>query len=244
MKLKQLLIGIVVLSVFIVGCNSATIQPKNSIDQEAIYQETMTKVQNDVSEILYKDSEYVKNNMGLPYCTTYYVDLDKVKNIDISQKNYGINNLRLVYPKYTSDNKLEGSAIYIYLDNDKVSDVQTYELSDYNKEIENPNNKFDIILNKYNENVNVSLEEVEKMDLKSYIGKPEEDLNKELKDVKPNFDAFEFETDRNVKIYILEDVSKSDGELLIVYEQNSIIKDILTTSNNIGESVKNYLYKK
>ena len=51
------------------------------IADEATCQKTMTKVQNNVNEIIGKDYKYVLENMGRPYCTTYYIDMDKVKDI-------------------------------------------------------------------------------------------------------------------------------------------------------------------
>ncbi|MGL5346056.1 MAG: hypothetical protein ACRDA3_01775 [Peptostreptococcaceae bacterium] len=244
MKLKRILAGIVAISFFVVGCTSVKIESKNSVDQEAIYQETMTKVQNDVSEILNRDYEYVINNMGLPYCTTYYIDLDDIKGEDILAENYSVKNMRLVYPKDTSDNKLKGSALYIDIEDNKVLEVQTYELSDYNKEIEKPNDEFDITLNKYSEEVNLSIEQINNVDLESYIGQKDENIKEGLDNIRPNFEAFEFKTDKKLKIYTLNDLQEKDGKLLMVYEQQGVVKDIFTTSNNIVELVKNYLYKK
>ena len=244
MKLKQMLVGIVVLSFFVVGCSSVKTESKDSVDQEAIYQETMTKVQNDVSEILNKDYEYVINNMGLPYCTTYYIDLDDIKGEDILAENYIVNNMRLVYPKDTSDNRLKGSALYIDIEDNKVLEVQTYELSDYDKEIEKPSSEFDITLNRYSEEVNLSLEKINNMDLESYIGQNSENIKNQLENIKPNFEAFEFKTNKKIKIYTLNELQEKDGKLLMVYEQQGIVKDIFITSNNIVELVKNYLYKK
>ena len=76
---KVLTISLISFAFFVTGCSSKDIGSVQSIADEATHQRTMTKVQNNVSEIIGKDYKYVLENMGRPYCTTYYIDIDKVK---------------------------------------------------------------------------------------------------------------------------------------------------------------------
>ncbi len=148
MNLKRALVSIVVFGIFITGCSKQSIREESTIADEATQQKTMTKVQNDVNEIMNKDYEYILKNMGTPYCATYYVDME---NRDTLEKLDETSNIRLIYPKYKADNELEGSALYIELSNNKVIEVQTYEFSDYNIKAEAISNNVDIIVDKYNE---------------------------------------------------------------------------------------------
>ncbi|MEG1311193.1 MAG: hypothetical protein RSD47_04205, partial [Romboutsia sp.] len=80
------------------------------------------------------------------------------------------------YPKYTSENQLDGSAIYIEINDNKVIDVQTYEFEDYDIETEAVSNNIDIILDQYNEKSILELSEFENIDFNNYINKNKENL--------------------------------------------------------------------
>ena len=125
---KALMISFISFAFLVTGCSSKGIDSVQQIADEATCQKTMTKVQNNVNEIIGKDYKYVLENMGRPYCTTYYIDMDKVKDISNIEELNNIENIRLIYPKETNVDKSKSSALYIQLDNNIVKDVQTYEL--------------------------------------------------------------------------------------------------------------------
>ena len=176
MSFKKLLISLIFFSIFTTGCSNTN---KNSeIIDKAKQQQTMTKVQNDVNEIMNKDYNYVLDNMGAPYSTTYWVDKGSINKIDnLEELNKG--HIGMTYPKYTSDNKLDGSALYIELNKDKVIEVQTFDFKSCNI---NEGDKGDNILaiHKYSENIELDLDLVKDINLASFENKNVSNLYEKL----------------------------------------------------------------
>ena len=244
MNLRQRLVIITIMSIFITGCSSNNRVEKNSTQEEAIYQKTMTKVQNDVNEILNKEYQYVLDNMGVPYCTTYYIDLDHIKNTEILSLDDKINKMRLIYPKYTSDNVLEGSALFIEFKDNKVIEVQNNEISDYNIKTEKIGCSNEIILNKYNEEINLQLSKIESINLDNYIGKDENELKNITGEIDSNFELYSQDKDLKVEIYLLNETSHENSKMLMVYEKSNKIENInivknTTTINLLKDYLKN-----
>ena len=167
---KVLTISLISFAFFVTGCSSKDIGSVQSIADEATHQRTMTKVQNNVSEIIGKDYKYVLENMGRPYCTTYYIDIDKVKNISNIEELNSIENIRLIYPKETNVDESENSALYMQLDNYIVKEVQTYELLSKDEK-ENIKSSVDIIVDRYSEEPSFSSDKFENINLDKYVGK-------------------------------------------------------------------------
>ncbi|MEG0180626.1 MAG: hypothetical protein RR657_01945, partial [Peptostreptococcaceae bacterium] len=118
------IISIVLISILIFSGCSMNNKKDKEIDK-ATQQKNITKVQNDISEIMEKDYEYVINNMGKPYLTTYYINTEDYKNykgLD-SQQLLSELNLEMVYPK----EGYESSALYIDIEKNKVVDVESNE---------------------------------------------------------------------------------------------------------------------
>ena len=90
---KALMISFISFAFLVTGCSSKGIDSVQQIADEATCQKTMTKVQNNVNEIIGKDYKYVLENMGRPYCTTYYIDMDKVKDISNIEELNNIENI-------------------------------------------------------------------------------------------------------------------------------------------------------
>jgi len=241
MNLKRALVSIVVFGIFITGCSKQSIREEPTIADEATQQKTMTKVQNDVNEIMNKDYEYVLKNMGTPYCTTYYVDME---NRDALEKLDETNNIRLIYPKYTADNELEGSALYIELSNNKVIEVQTYEFSDYNIKTEDISNNVDIIVDKYNEEGLLQRERVENIDFDTYSGKSEEEIYNIVEENTANIEAYDKTRNKKVKAYFLQDKNQDITKILTVFENEKNIEEIkIVREDEIMNLVGEYLYK-
>jgi hypothetical protein len=241
MSLKKALVSIIVFSIFITGCSKQSIREESTIADEATQQKTMTKVQNDVNEIMNKDYEYIMKNMGTPYCTTYYVDIE---NRDTLEKLDETSNIRLIYPKYTADNELEGSALYIELSNNKVIEVQTYEFSDYNIKTEAINNNVDIIVDKYNEEGALQQERVENIDLETYSGKSEEEIYNVVGENTANIEAYDKTRNKKVKAYFLKDKDQDITKILTVFgNENNIEEMKIVRKDEIMDIVGKYLYK-
>ncbi|MGL5314646.1 MAG: hypothetical protein ACRC92_15455 [Peptostreptococcaceae bacterium] len=244
MNLRKVLLIIGLVILFITGCSTDDIVNETSAGNEAIYQKTMTKVQNDVNVIMNKDYTYVLENMGIPYCTTYYIDFDHINDKNILNLENEVNKIRLVYPKYTNDNKLEESALYIEFKDDKVVDVQNNELSDYNIKSEKVECNNEIVINQYNENINLPLNKIENINFDSYIGKEDDELYNDIGEVNSNFEIYCSKKNINVIIYILNEINSEDGKILVISEKDNKIENIgimdsTTSINLVREYLKN-----
>ena len=105
---------------------------------EATKQKTMTKVQNDVNEIIGKDYDYVLSNLGEPNSTTYWIDKDNIDNLktlrcieDFSRCKFGL--FTRMYQMEESTN----SALYLKLKDKVVKKAQNVDYSRSEYLIEN-----------------------------------------------------------------------------------------------------------
>lgn len=185
----------------------------------------MTKVQNNVSEIIGKDYKYVLENMGRPYCTTYYIDIDKVKNISNIEELNSIENIRLIYPKETNVDESENSALYMQLDNYIVKEVQTYELLSKDEK-ENIKSSVDIIVDRYSEEPSFSSDKFENINLDKYVGKDIELFLKDIGYITSNFEIYDNKREENIKVYLLNQINSLNNKIMLVYNNSDKIEDI------------------
>ena len=209
---KALMISFISFAFLVTGCSSKGIDSVQQIADEATCQKTMTKVQNNVNEIIGKDYKYVLENMGRPYCTTYYIDMDKVKDISNIEELNNIENIRLIYPKETNVDKSKSSALYIQLDNNIVKDVQTYELLSKDEK-ENIKSSVDIVVDRYSEKTNLLPDKFENIKLDKYIG---EDIE-----------------------ILLNKINSSNNEIMLVYNNSNKIENIKIVEISEGLNLLN-----
>nr|WP_294574620.1 hypothetical protein [uncultured Romboutsia sp.] len=236
---KVLTINLILFTFLSTGCSSKGVDSIKATQDEAIYQKTMTKVQNNVNEIIGKEYEYVLENMGHPYCTTYYIDIDKVNDINSIEEFNSIEDIRLIYPKEANVNKSKDSALYIQINNNIVKEVQTYELLS-NSEKENIKSSVDIIVDIYNENYSLSSDKFENLDLNKYIEEEIELFLKDIGNVKVNFDIYDNKREKNIKVYLLNEVNSSNNKVMLVYNKLNKIEDIKIVDINNGLNLLNY----
>ena len=222
---KILTISLISFTFFVTGCSSKDISSVQSIADEATHQRTMTKVQNNVSEIIGKDYKYVLENMGRPYCTTYYIDIDKVKNISNIEELNSIENIRLIYPKETNVEESENSALYMQLDNYIVEEVQTYELLSKDEK-EDIKSSVDIIVDRYSEEPSFSSDKFENRNLDKYVGEDVELFLKDIGYITSNFDIYDNKREKNIKIYLLNQINSLNNKIMLVYNKFDKIEDI------------------
>lgn len=237
MDFKKLLVSLIFFSIFITGCSNKN---KNieTIDK-AKQQQTMTKVQNDVNEIMNKDYNYVLDNMGEPYSITYWVDKDSVNKIgNLEELNKG--HIAMTYPKYTSDNKLDGSALYIELNKDKVIEVQTFDFKSCNPTEDDRENNI-LAIDKYSENIELELDLIENINLSSLKNKNVSYLYEKINNINPRLNIYDMVgKTKSIEIYTL----KNSNKILVLFLDNEILKEtkIIDESFMINE-VKSYLIK-
>lgn len=222
---KVLTISLISFAFFVTGCSSKDIGSVQSIADEATHQRTMTKVQNNVSEIIGKDYKYVLENMGRPYCTTYYIDIDKVKNISNIEELNSIENIRLIYPKETNVDESENSALYMQLDNYIVKEVQTYELLSKDEK-ENIKSSVDIIVDRYSVEPSFSSDKFENINLDKYVGKDIELFLKDIGYITSNFEIYDNKREENIKVYLLNQINSLNNKIMLVYNNSDKIEDI------------------
>ncbi|MBO3445711.1 MULTISPECIES: hypothetical protein [Clostridia] len=246
MNLKKTIYSIILIGMFVTGCSKNNIKEPSKIADEETHQKTMTKVQNNANEIIGKDYDYVLKNMGVPYCTTYYIDaelMESANTIDELNKIVTANNMRLIYPKYTSDNELDGSALYIEINNYKVIGVQTYEFSDYDIETEAVRSNVDIIVDQYNEKITLPIEKFKNIDFKNYIHKDKKELYSLLDEDSSNFEAYDKERKEKIKGYFLKENDGSFKNVLTIYEKDNLIESIdIVSADKTMNVVKSHLY--
>ncbi|MCI9061685.1 MULTISPECIES: hypothetical protein [Romboutsia] len=222
---KVLTISLISFAFFVTGCSSKDIGSVQSIADEATHQRTMTKVQNNVSEIIGKDYKYVLENMGRPYCTTYYIDIDKVKNISNIEELNSIENIRLIYPKETNVDESENSALYMQLDNYIVEEVQTYEILSKDEK-EDIKSSVDIIVDRYSEEPSFSSDKFENINLDKYVGEDIELFLKDIGYITSNFEIYDNKREKNIKVYLLNQINSLNNKIMLVYNNSDKIEDI------------------
>ena len=228
---KALMISFISFAFLVTGCSSKGIDSVQQIADEATCQKTMTKVQNNVNEIIGKDYKYVLENMGRPYCTTYYIDMDKVKDISNIEELNNIENIRLIYPKETNVDKSKSSALYIQLDNNIVKDVQTYELLSKDEK-ENIKSSVDIVVDRYSEKTNLLPDKFENIKLDKYIGK-------DIEYITANFEIYDNKREKNIKVYLLNKINSSNNEIMLVYNNSNKIENIKIVEISEGLNLLN-----
>ena len=235
---KVKLISTVLISILIIsGCS----MNKDKNVDKATQQKNITKVQNDISEIMGKDYDYVVKNMGKPYLTTYYINIDKFKNC----KNLDFNQLlskldiELVYPKEGYEN----SALYLDIDNNKVVDVKTNEFVGVSSGFENlpeyasPSN---VIIDFYNKQKYLSMDKLKGISLKSYEGKSIKDFAKETGLDAPNAFAYSANSNKIISYYILDNNKDTLEDIIAVAQEDDKITSISQVSKS---SIANSLAK-
>ncbi|MBC6002209.1 MAG: hypothetical protein E7C86_00110 [Paeniclostridium sordellii] len=235
---KVKLISTVLISILIIsGCS----MNKDKNVDKATQQKNITKVQNDISEIMGKDYDYVVKNMGKPYLTTYYINIDKFKNC----KNLDFNQLlskldiELVYPKEGYEN----SALYVDIDNNKVVDVKTNEFVGVSSGFENlPEyaSSSNVIIDFYNKQKYLSMDKLKGISLKSYEGKSIKDFAKETGLDAPNAFAYSENSNKIISYYILDNNKDTLEDIIAVAQENDKITSISQVSKS---SIVNSLAK-
>ena len=242
MRLKKSLSALVVLLTLTVGCSSYQVEKdKESLPNEVTKQNTMTKVQNNVNEIIDKDYEYVLNNLGQPSATAYYIDKEKLNDIKTLSQIETMGETNLVYLKDVCDEDAKSSALVLQLENKKVAKVQMadYSVSRIGKTL----SKSKILINCYTNGEVVSLDSLKNKKLDSFIGMDLRDIEEIVKNKQVSYDAYLFDkTNKSINVYKLDDNNK----LLVIFTSDNKISNvkILNKADKIVDEIKDQILEK
>lgn len=227
MNLKKSLYRLIILTMLFTGCSNYQAQNEGiSLPDEATKQKTMTKVQNDLSEILDKDYNYVLSNLGEPYSTTYWIDKAKIENLETLDEIENLANINLVYLKNVSNEDTNSSALYLQL-KDKV--VKKAQIVDYS----NPNkikhiNKSKILIDCYKDGDIVSMSDLNMKKIDDFIGIDSDEIGTIVNNKEPSYDVYLYdEVEKYINIYRLDDEDK----LLAIFTKDNKISEIKILDN-------------
>lgn len=121
MILKKSLSRLIILAMLFTGCSNYQVQNKGiSLPDEATKQKTMTKVQNDVNEIIGKNYDYVLSNLGEPNSIEYWIDKSKIDNLETLDDIEDITDINLVYLKNVLNEGRNSTALHLKLKDNVV----------------------------------------------------------------------------------------------------------------------------
>lgn len=240
MNLKKSLYILIILTMLFTGCSNYQAQNKGiSLPDEATKQKTMTKIQNNLNEIVDKDYNYVLNNLGEPYATTYWIDksdLEKLEELDSLEEIENLTDINLVYLKNVSNEDTNSSALYLQL-KDKL--VKKAQIVDYSS----PNivkKKSKILIDCYSDADVISESELDIKKLDDFIGVDSNEISKIVGNKQPSYDAYLYDkSQKYINIYNLDDGDK----LLAIFIKDNKIFEIKILDNEkeaIGE-IKNII---
>ena len=221
MNIKKSLSTLIILTMLCTGCSTYQVKNRSvSLPNEATKQKTMTKVQNDINEIIDKEYEYVMSNLGEPNATAYWIDKDEVNKLETLSDIEKSTDVNLVYLKDVSNEDVNSSALYLQLQNQKVTDAKIVDYS--SSGISKSLIKSKILVNCYTDGDVINLDDLESKNLDDFIGNDSSEIKKIVDDKNVSYDAYLFDkTDKSVNVYKL-----NDSKLLVIFTENNKISDI------------------
>lgn len=237
MNINKALVNVIVLSMFFTGCSSY--QENNtdiSMPDAATKQKTMTKVQNDIDEIIDRDYEYVLNNLGEPNITTCWIEKSEIDSVESIEDIKSLGDINLLYFKNIANDSSNKSALLLQLEDDIVSKVQsvdyTYDYMTFGM------NKSQVTINCYSDSDIISEKEITDEKLLELEGIDFSKFEQIIGNRQWAYDAYVFDdSDKSVKIYNLGNEEK----LLTVFTDEDKISsiEILDNSESIIGAIKN-----
>ncbi|WP_270504314.1 hypothetical protein [Paraclostridium sordellii] len=221
---SMLLISILIFS----GCS----MKNNKIEiDEATQQKNITKVQNDITEIMGKNYEDVIKNIGKPYLTTYYINSDDYKKYEKLDSDELLKQLHLemVYPK----EGYESSALYIEINKDKVIYVSSNEFvgtSHGFDDLPESSKSTDVIIDIYNNQKYISEEKLKGISIESYKGKNIEQLMQETPLDMPNAIAYGRNKDKVRNYFVVDKNQEKLSYIISITEDRGKITNISKVS--------------
>ncbi len=239
MILKKSLSRLIILAMLFTGCSNYQVQNKGiSLPDEATKQKTMTKVQNDVNEIIGKDYDYVLSNLGEPNSTAYWIDKSKIDNLETLDDIEDITDINLVYLKNVSNEGINSSALHLKL-KDKV--VKKAQIVDYSRgNIIKTLDKSKILIDCYNDGDIVKTADLDMKKLDDFTGIDSSEMGKIVGNKQPSYDAYLYDkAEKSINVYYLDDEDK----LLSIFTKDNKISEIkiLDNKKDVVNEIKNIM---
>ncbi|MEC3794356.1 hypothetical protein VSL86_16110, partial [Clostridioides difficile] len=157
---------------------------------------------------------------------------------DINTSRY----MTLVYPKYTGNDELDGSALYVDINENKVVNVETNSFSSQGISVIDAESSI-VIEKSDHEKSAVSLENFRHIDLGEYVGVEDSRINEIVGDANYDLTAYNHEGSKVVKSYRLKEDNKIlKKEVLTISIVDNKIKSIKTIeSDKIVKIIKGTL---
>lgn len=234
MNKKTILAQLTILSMLFIGCSNMSIeQNTNDVPEESTIEQTMTKVQNDASEIINKDYEYVLNNLGEADVTTYWTNIDNIKSLETIEDAQKITNMDLFYFKNVYDEEDKNTALCLNLKNKIVKTVQSI---DYSKsELVEAAYESKVTFSVYKDYDELDINAVKSMKLNEFIGLKYDECEALIGSSQYIYDAYIYdEVGRGLEIFQIKD----NEDKLCIFTKNDIVTQVRIISPEDAYDVK------
>lgn len=239
MILKKSLSRLIILAMLFTGCSNYQVQNKGiSLPDEATKQKTMTKVQNDVNEIIGKNYDYVLSNLREPNSIEYWIDKSKIDNLETLDDIEDITDINLVYLKNVLNEGRNSTALHLKLKDNVVKKAQIVDYSRGN--IIKTLDKSKILIDCYNYGDIVKTVNLDMKKLDDFIGLDSSEMEKIVGNKQPSYDAYLYDkVDKSIKVYYLDDKDK----LLSIFTKDNKISEIKVLDNKkeVVSEIKNII---
>lgn len=229
MNLKRSLSALIILTMLFTGCSNYQVQNEGiTLPDEATKQKTMTKVQNDVNEIINKDYDYVLNNLGKPNATAYWIDKNKIDSLDTLDDAENLEDINLVYLKKVSDENTNSTSLYLHLKNKIVKNAQILDYSNSRSNITKGINKSKILIDCYDDGEIVEMSHLDTQKLNTFIGDDSREISTIVGHKQPSYDAYVYDkVEKSINVFKLD----NEDKLLAIFTKDNKISEIKILDN-------------
>lgn len=229
MNLKRSLSALIILTMLFTGCSNYQVQNEGiTLPDEATKQKTMTKVQNDVNEIINKDYDYVLNNLGKPNATAYWIDKNKIDSLDTLDDAENLEDINLVYLKKVSDENTNSTSLYLHLKNKIVKNAQIVDYSNSRSNITKGINKSKILIDCYDDGEIVEMSHLDTQKLNTFIGDDSREISTIVGHKQPSYDAYVYDkVEKSINVFKLD----NEDKLLAIFTKDNKISEIKILDN-------------
>ena len=237
MNLKRSLSALIILTMLFTGCSNYQVQNEGiTLPDEATKQKTMTKVQNDVNEIINKDYDYVLSNLGKPNATAYWIDKNKIDSnvsmleMELDDEKYieNLEDINLVYLKKVSDENTNSTSLYLHLKNKIVKNAQIVDYSNSRSNITKGINKSKILIDCYDDGEIVEMSHLDTQKLNTFIGDDSREISTIVGHKQPSYDAYLYDkVEKSINVFKLD----NEDKLLAIFTKDNKISEIKILDN-------------